>query len=62
MREHVFANVARAHGLEPTMHPRTVQGPLPGDALGPINDALRGGISPEALRLTRLYAEITKKK
>ena len=56
------ANNARAHGLEPITHPRTVQGPLPDDALGSINDAFWGGISPEALRLTRLYAKITKKK
>lgn len=67
-RARIFANVARAHGLEPSTHPRTVQGPLPDDALGPINDALRGGINPEALRLARSYAalvryaEITKKK
>ena len=61
-RARVFANVARAHGLEPITHPRTVQGPLPDDALGPINDALWGGISPEARQLARSYAEITKKK
>ena len=61
-RAHVFANVARAHGLEPITHPRTVQGPLPDDALGSINDALWGGISPEARQLARSYAEITKEK
>ena len=61
-RARVFANNARAHGLEPITHPRTVQGPLPDDALGSINDALWGGISPEARQLARSYAEITKKK
>ena len=58
----VFANVARAHGLKPITHPRTVQGPLPDDALGSINDAFWGGISPEAQQLARSYAEITKEK
>ena len=61
-RARVFANVARAHGLEPITHPRTVQDPLPDDALGAINGALWGGISPEARGLARSYAEITKKK
>ena len=61
-RARVFANVARAHGLKPITHPRTVQGPLPDDALGSINDAFWGGISPEARQLARSYAEITKKK
>ena len=61
-RTRVFANIARAHGLEPTTHPRTVQDPLSADTLGSINTALWGGISPEARQLALSYAEITKKK
>ena len=62
MRERVFANTVRAYGFEPTAHPRTVEDPLPDDALGSINDALWGGISDEARALARSYAEITKEK
>ena len=61
-RARIFANVARAHGFEPITHLRTVQDPLPDDALGSVNDAFWGGISTEARGLARLYAEITKKK
>ena len=61
-RARVFANVARAHGLEPITHPRTVQDPLPDDALGPINDAFWGGISDEARALALSYAEIAEEK
>ena len=60
VRERVFANVARAHGLEVTKHPRTVEDSLSDDALEQINAALLGGISPEARRLMQSYANIPK--
>ena len=62
VRARVFANVARAHGLEPITHPRTVSDPLPDDALGSINDAFWGGISTEARGLALSYAEIAEEK
>ena len=62
VRARVFANNARAHGLEPITHPRTVEDSLPADALESINNALWGGISDEARALALSYAEITEEK